>query len=214
MSTTPVFIDERINELIEEISLDVSGGPAYKTGITATEGGEEQRSQLWSQSHGDWSFGDKNLVKEETKNLQRFFHRVKGMVHSFRFKDWTDYEVLPGEGFARMTPYGLRLIKRYGDEVGAYERIITLPVNFTLKVNGDLRICTVEPVTGELVISGGGATEENVSWTGEFDVRVRLGVDKLPLIVIAIEDDEEDHLVQLSPVPIFECMPGRPPGLV
>lgn len=195
------FLNERVNDHIEPVSLDVMGGPGFSTRVVKLSGGGEQRNENLSQAYGSWEFGEKMLDNFELDVLRTFFWKVRGKLVEFRFKDWTDFEVGPGEGFARQTSKGVRLIKVYAPGI---EREIICPVDgFKLKVGAELVQASVDPSTGLLSWSGGGAVDD-ITWTGEFDARVRFDVDSMPLTVKNVNTRTGEKHIWLSPLPIVE----------
>ena len=196
------FLNERINEYIEEVSLDVMGGPSFNTRVVKLSAGGEQRNENLSQAYGAWEFGEKMLNNEELEIIRTFFWKARGKLIEFRFKDWTDFEVKPGEGFARQTSKGIRLIKRYAPGI---EREIPCPVDgFILKVGNEIRLsASVNPQTGLLETYGGGAASA-MTWVGEFDARVRFDVDSMPLTVKNVDTRTGEKHIWLSPLPIVE----------
>lgn len=82
----------------DNISEGAVGGPTYNTSIAMTQDGREARNQNWdgSKLSYDVAFGVK--TQDQLKELIAFFRSVKGKMHSFRFKDWTDYTATSSEG--------------------------------------------------------------------------------------------------------------------
>ena len=185
-----MFIDKRINEVIETISLESAGGPMFSTNVVSTAGGGEQRNINWSVSRGRWEFGERLLNQIELNDLLDFFQEAAGRANSFRFKDFADHTCKPGRGFAKRTARGLQLVKRYGEGATARDRIVTLPVNPVVTYNGSVVQATVDE-NGVLDFGVPDADEEKVAWHGEFDLRARFDTDQLTHRFDGI--DSEDH---------------------
>lgn len=79
------------------ISYGATGGPAYKTEVVISSAGYESRNQSWGAALAsyDVAHGLKNQV--ELSELLTFFRNAKGRAHSFRFKDWTDFNLIATE---------------------------------------------------------------------------------------------------------------------
>ena len=75
----------------EGISYGAIGGPEWLTGVVTTITGYEQRDgrllyprQRWDVSHGV-------RTAAEFAALRAYFLTMRGRLHGFRYKDWTDY---------------------------------------------------------------------------------------------------------------------------
>lgn len=197
------FLPQRINELVEEVSLQSVGGPQFSTTVVTTAAGGEQRNINWSASRGRWEFGDRIVNRDELDALLDHFQEAAGKGNSFPFKDFADYRVKPGQGAAKLTPVGLKLVKLYGTGLTIRERIIVLPRDFEVRVDGEVREASVDPITGVLSIVGG-ADPALITWTGDFDVKVRFDTDQLQHRFEAIDVDTEEALFYLFSLPVIE----------
>jgi len=119
-----------------DISIGARGGPKWRTVITQTQNGWEQRLQKWGniKSSYDVGYGVKSIAELQT--VVGFFNEVRGMAYGFRFKDWLDYSVTD----ETLTPNGsptLQLIKTYGSGNNNYVRNIIKPTSgsVTLELN-------------------------------------------------------------------------------
>lgn len=110
-----------------DISYGSQGGPSYLTDIVSLENGAENRAAIWSVALYvyDVSYGVKTLVQLQA--LHEFFHGRVGQLRSFRFKDFTDFEITQ----STLTITGsktIQLTKLYTSSPQTYERIIRKPI--------------------------------------------------------------------------------------
>ncbi len=159
----------------EKISLHATGGPSFLTNIVQVNSGAEFRDQVWSAGRAKYEVAHAARTEAKYKELLAFFRSMRGRLHGFRFKDWSDYRVLTGEGvFVMLTSTTFQLYKRYTFGSQTYDRKITKPVSGKVTVTGGTTP-TVNTVTGVVTVASGTPT----SWVGEFDVPVRFDVDDL-----------------------------------
>ncbi len=84
-------------ELPRTINYGAVGGVLFSTEIVTVNSGEEQRNGLWEN-------GKVNLTIDYLKDvaskdaLIKFFRSMKGALHSFNMRDWSDFEVSPLNG--------------------------------------------------------------------------------------------------------------------
>ena len=85
-----------------DIERGAIGGPRFNTTVLELDSGREKRNQNWQDTRGEWDVGyglmtkyqeDPASVIADVDDLIHFFYTVRGMAFSFRFKDWSDYEV-------------------------------------------------------------------------------------------------------------------------
>jgi uncharacterized protein (TIGR02217 family) len=153
-----------------KISFGAQGGPGFSTDVVVVSSGAEQRNIIWSQARRRYDVAHAARLQPASDEVKAFFHNMRGRAHGFRFKDWTDYQVIAGEGSIVTIGSVKHLGKRYTSGAQTYDRVITKPVSGTVTVTGG---GTVDYTTG--IITGGTPT----SWVGEFDVPVRFDTDEL-----------------------------------
>ncbi len=91
--------------LPEDIERGSAGGPLFNTTVKQFGSGFEKRNINWSQATGEWdaSFG---ILKKfdsgdtDLSGILATFHIAQGRGHSFRFKDWSDFEIGQENGTA------------------------------------------------------------------------------------------------------------------
>jgi uncharacterized protein (TIGR02217 family) len=79
-------------KLPDDISYGAIGGPEFSTSVTILNNGHEHRNINWEYPRHSYNISYDILSTAMVKNLLDFFLVAKGKAHSFRFKDWLDYE--------------------------------------------------------------------------------------------------------------------------
>lgn len=170
----------------EDIAYGSTGGPEYSTDVIITQGGYEQRNINWAEARARYNVAHGVKTQAQLDALIAFFRARKGKAHGFRFKDWTDYQIIgqilgEGDGIATTFP----LIKTYDSGSISENRNITKPVQGSVEiyVNSVLQTentdYTLNCATGIVSFTAAPGVEEIVSADGEFDVPVRFDTDRL-----------------------------------
>jgi uncharacterized protein (TIGR02217 family) len=200
------FHDIRLSDDIERGAV---GGPRFKTTILGLESGFEKRNIDWAEARGQWDVGYGLMSKEDTgaqaaflDKIRDFFYARRGRAHSFRFKDWTDFDIGDKDNptitnqqiaLGDDTTTVFQIFKRYSSGGIDYDRPLTKIVGGTQAVlldsvlqsdPGDYTIdLTTALITfGVAPASTGGAGpggEEIVQVACEFDSHVRFDNDQL-----------------------------------
>ncbi len=183
-----MFHDERLPDHVEK---GASGGPGFSTTILQLAGGAEKRNINFSRSRGSWDIGYGIQTKEDFTAILAFFYTKFGKAHSFRFRDWGDYQIgneemdTPqtigtGDGVQTVFP----VVRRYTTAAFQFDRILE-KINITPAPRAFLD--GVEQVTGFTFQTG----EATLTWSTppddgalvgvicEFDVIVRFDTDHL-----------------------------------
>lgn len=188
------FHDVRLPEDIERGS---QGGPRFNTTVMILGGGHEKRNIEWEQVKGSWDIGYGIEDKETFSVVLAFFYTRQGRAHSFRFKDWTDFEIgTPGNPVTFATGDSVttvfQLEKRYSSGGINYDREIRKPVAGTVEiyVNGVLQSSpanySIDLLTGLITfVSAPGAVP--IGAVCEFDVPVRFDTDAINMTVETFE---------------------------
>lgn len=129
-----------------DISQGSSGGPMYSTDVVTVNSGYESRNSEWVEARREYdaAFGVRD--EEQMYTLLEYFMAMKGMAHSFRFKDWGDYKscattetisdtdqtIGTGDG----VEVDFQLIKKYTQGLTA-QRDIKKPVSGTVVISID-----------------------------------------------------------------------------
>jgi uncharacterized protein (TIGR02217 family) len=129
----------------ECVAFGAVGGPMYLTEVVQVSSGFEQRNQVWQYGRCKWQVAHVPRPEDEMHQLLRFFRQMKGRLHGFRFKDYSDYQadaggagyVFAGDGHPSGEPTG-QLYKRYEDSTSAYDvRLIQKPIATTVVLSKD-----------------------------------------------------------------------------
>jgi uncharacterized protein (TIGR02217 family) len=165
------FLDIRFPD---GISYNAQGGPEFATDVVIVNSGAESRNQNWSQPRRVFEVSHAARMPADYKALQSFFHAVRGRADSFRFKDWTDYTAITGEGvFQEITNTTFQCYKKYTSGSVTFYRKITKPIA-PIVVTGGTGV-SVNYSTGLVTVSSSVPT----AWTGEFDCHARFDTDEM-----------------------------------
>lgn len=190
--------------LPEDVEAGATGGPVFQTGVLPLSSGGEQRNINWEEARHEWelSYGIQN--REDFEICRAFFFARRGMGHTFRFKDWSDFQVedeVQGVGDAVNTSF--QLIKVYeADGPAPYYRRITRPVAATVvwKVDGVIHAATPGAL-GLYTLSPAPGNGTTVTATCEFDMIVRFYTDKF---AIELEQSEAGVIGSLPVIEVRE----------
>lgn len=127
------FFDERFPENISENSQFISG---WRTTVTESFNAAEQRNQDWSlhRCRYDVAYGVKTV--DDLLTLKDFHTMCRGRLHTFRFKDWLDYQATE-QTLSHAGARTVQLVKLYGTSQNTYTRSITKPVDGTVTMTRD-----------------------------------------------------------------------------
>jgi uncharacterized protein (TIGR02217 family) len=175
-----------------EVERGAHGGPHFRTNVTTLASGLELRNAMWTRSRGSWevAYGvqSTNATDSNFNEVVDFFYARQGMLHDFRFRDWSDYKIDPAQviGVGNGAISTFRIIRKYTSGPSTYERRITRPTQSTLvvTVNGVSKTLGVDYTEnlGVLVFSVPPPAGHNVAVACEFDVPVRFDTDHLGIV--------------------------------
>ena len=189
----------------ERISRGSVGGPEFSTVVVKTTGGREQRDGQWQYPKQRWDVGQGASTPEQFAELRAFFLAMRGRLHGWRFKDWTDYQVSHAEGrVVGITSTTFQLFKRYALGAVFLDRKIVKPstgLAIEVRVSGTVTAATVNTATGVVTIPSAPAAA-NVTWAGEFDVPMRFDSDSFPASVLGTNG--AGPVFEVQQVPIIE----------
>lgn len=180
------FIEER---LLDRVSYGTAGGPTHNTRKVALRSGIIRRNQQWAYPHYRFAVLYRNLNPSHHAEVVAAFNACAGGVHSFRLKDWQDFEaddeLLPVTGTGESQE--IQLIKTYQFGSQEAQRLIRKPVEGTVVVTangtplvqvGSPNELSVDYTTGIVTVV---APEDAIlRWSGQFDVPVMFEDDALP----------------------------------
>lgn len=196
----------------EEISYGSTGGPSFKTHIFEGNSGIEKGSAVWSRTRHVYNAQKGITDKDKMDVVRAFFLNLRGRARGFRWKDWSDYELLDevigtGDGANNI----FRITKTY--TVGSLEyvrRIFKPCAGLQVSVGGVLKTegvyYTLDYTTGIITFNSLDTPEvgQVVTVTGEFDVPVRLDTDQL-------EAEHDGYMTETwSSIPIVELLLEEP----
>ncbi|MGK2872440.1 MAG: phage distal tail protein, Rcc01695 family [Alphaproteobacteria bacterium] len=178
------------------ISLGASGGPERRTEIVTLASGYEERNSPWADSRRRYNAGYGVRSLADIHQVIAFFEARSGRLHGFRFKDFSDFQSPPpgsaispndqiigtGDGVA----LGFQLYKNYISGSQSYARIITKPVDGSVRVALDgveqsAGLFTVDSASGIVTFSVAPGAGVSVSAGFTFDVPVRFDADFLEI---------------------------------
>lgn len=202
------FHDVRLPEDVEK---GAKGGPRFKTDILDLASGREKRNIAWQYTRGEWDLSYGMDTKSNHEAVLAFWYARQGRAHSFRFKDWTDYQIgtdsldLPQEiatGDGSTTSF--QIVRRYTSGTYTFSRPVTRPVAGTVRVFLDdveqLSGWTVDVDTGLITFSSAptASPDQSIGVVCEFDVPVRFDIDFLEITA------ERDDAFEFQEVTILE----------
>ncbi len=172
------FVEER---LLDCVSYGTAGGPTWLTRKVSLRSGIIRRNPLRSRPLYRFSIIYRNLLPDDHAEVINAFNACFGGVHSFRLKDWSDFEATDellsvlGTGGSQT----LQLTKIYAFGNVNVSRPIRKPVTGTVIITDDNVpiAATIDYTTGmaTFTASSGGI----LRWSGEFDVPVMFEDDQL-----------------------------------
>lgn len=184
-------------QLPDDVERGAQGGPRFKTTILTLSSGFEKRNIDWENTRGLWDIGYGLTSKTNFTLVQDFFYARQGRAHSFRFKDWSDFEV---DRQSMFTTDGstatFQLFKRYSSGGIDFDRDLTKPLgsdglawvnNISQTVVYDTTPSStevsIETLTGIVTLGSTHAATSalDVELQLEFDVPVRFDTDAFDL---------------------------------
>ena len=202
------FHDVRLPDDVEKGS---SGGPQFNTVIISLATGFEQRNIQWSQARALYNIGYGIQTKIDFNAVRDFFYARFGRAHSFRFKDWGDFEMARQIiGVTDTSTADFQIFKRYTSGALDYDRTISKPVtglilvwvnNVSISEGAGAGQFQVDELTGIVTIGSTLVAQSgtDVEVQCEFDVPVRFDVDKFD---VALETFEAGAIPNLPVVEV------------
>lgn len=136
------------------VSFGSGGGPEFRTDIAVLGSGHEQRNAIWANPRNRYNAGYGVQSVDDIYKVEAFWLARRGPLHSFRFRDPTDYKTCKPSSEIRPTDQEIgtgdgatrefQLWRSYGDKINPYRRKILTPrpSSVRIAVNG------VEKVSG------------------------------------------------------------------
>lgn len=186
-----------------DIAYGAVGGPEFFTDIITSSSGFEQRNINWLKARHRYNLAPAIKSKEQLEYLLKFFYLSMGKAIGFRFKDWSDYQLLKqkiavGDGKAKE----FQLIKTYNYLDYQTIRKISKPVLNTVKVysNGQLVNPRIDHQSGLIIFVEAPIKDIIIEAEAEFDVPVRFDTDYLATSIenYAVYSHHEIALVEIK----------------
>lgn len=194
------FIEER---LLDRVSYGTVMMPTWRTRKIPLRSGITRRNPLRSRPLYRFSVVYRNLLPIHHMEVVHAFNACYAGVHSFRIKDWSDYEAFdePFQVTGTGSPQTLQLAKTYTFGTQSILRPIRKPVSGTviIKAGGTPISATVDYTTGMATFTASNGSV--LTWSGEFDVPVMFEEDQLPF---SGDDKGQDGLFLNADVPLIE----------
>lgn len=173
------FIDQR---LLDCVAYGTEGGPTWATRRIGLKSGIIRRNANRSRPLYRYAVLYQNLQPEHHAEVIAAFNACMGGLHSFRLKDWSDFEADDvelaevGTGSAQQ----VQLAKPYTFGTETIWRPILKPVSGTVTMTADNSplVATIDYETG--IASFTASIGDVIRWSGEFDVPVMFEDDALP----------------------------------
>lgn len=85
------FIDAILDEAV---AYGFEGGPEYSTDEVILDNGIRHANSAWAYPRHRYNAQYDNMEDEDRARVIEIFHAVRGKRHSFKFKDWNDYQAV------------------------------------------------------------------------------------------------------------------------
>lgn len=195
-----------LNAYLQEcMSYGFSGGPTYSTQIVTLRNGQERRNAMWDQPRHVYTANYSNISKDAFREVKRMFMTCRGMATAFKFKDWLDYQA-ENEDFAigNGTKYIFQLAKvSVTDNIQYFRNIYSVKPGAVILIN-DVPASgyTIDYDRGTVTFDTPPFNGSVLSWTGDFDIWVRFGMDNLSFDLTNLNaTNGQITLVEVSPPP-------------
>lgn len=193
----------------DAIARGARGGPGYSTTVVAAFGGGEDRNANWEEARHRYDVSQTVKDDEQARELDAFFRKARGRKNTFRFKDWTDYQLAAADSrLVLVSGTTYQISKVYGadeptfEEVRALRRIVagsltvyssgaplTAGVDYTVDLN-----------TGLVTTASGTLTA-----ACEFDVPCRFDFDEKDSTLVTVRPNGQT-LIEWSGIRIVEVL--------
>ena len=75
-----------------DVAAGVVGGPERRVNIAPLASGFEERNARWSASRRSYQAGLGIRTADDLAEVLALFEEMRGPLHSFRFRDWSDFK--------------------------------------------------------------------------------------------------------------------------
>lgn len=193
------------------------GGQAWETQIIEFSNGRTRRNQRRSAPLGQWQLGNRMIDAQTLDYLRTFMHGMRGRLHSFLYRDWTDYEAVDEQLVIDGTATS-QLIKAYSLSINGWVRDIVKPDPAKVTIEHDSGAGFIPLVLDSdytLDASTGIVTwlldplpddPDVMRWSGEFWVPVRFDSDVFSAQFMGFEErpSGNERAYQIGSVSVTE----------
>jgi uncharacterized protein (TIGR02217 family) len=177
------------------------GGPTFNTRVITTQNWEERRNADAILCRHTYSLPLSNILNQAyLTQLKQTYLSCRGMLHSFKVKDYSDFEAsnevfFVGDGTTNTAQ--LRKTSTFGTL--SYVRLINKPnSDIQVFVNGSAVVFTVDQLTGIVTFAVAPALGAVCTWSGEFRVAVRFNSDALAATIDNRNNVDEEYIMNGS----------------
>lgn len=200
------------------VAAGVSGGPERRVDIVQLASGAEERNARWKHSRRsyDASLGIRDA--DDLKAVVGLFEEAGGPLHSFRFRDWSDFSSAAstrqdpspldqGIGTGDGATATFQLVKTYGG-LAPYTREITKPVPGSVLVSlGGAAQATgwaVDHLTGLITFTAAPTPGTEIRAGFLFDVPVRFDSQEIHVSMAFFSEAEGRGVGSVPDIPLIE----------
>jgi uncharacterized protein (TIGR02217 family) len=174
------------------------GGPEFSTNIQVIASGREKRNPDWSICRHKYTAAFANISDEGFRAIKKVFLMMRGRLHTFLFKDWSDFQALNEQfaiGDGSTTVFQLRKTSLDVSSGAEYDRIITKPdLGVVVEASGVVDpTAVVSSLDGTVTFLSAPANHAVLTWSGTFKVQVRFDIDYMPFSL-----DNRNHLAYVT----------------
>lgn len=196
-----------INAVLDkEVAYGFEGGPEYSTDEVLLDNGIRHANSAWAYPRHRYTAQYDNMKDEDRSRIIEIFHAVRGKRHSFKFKDWNDFEAEQQPLNVSLEYIGttdaVQLYKTYSFGPAYAIRPIQAIETATVFIDEDTPVAgTVDTETGlftpdEPWVSG------SYTWSGEFYVWVHFTNDYNAFTINSWQASTADIEMEEDKIPI------------
>lgn len=172
--------------LSTRVEAGFTSAPSFKTNIHMLRSGHEVRNADWAAPLRKFSASYAAFQPAERAELVGCQMACYDQLHTFLFRDWTDYRVTwQSLGNAPSGTTAVQLVRTYAFGAETYSRTIKHPVNGSVTVyqNGVAKAGTYSTTTGLFTPSTSWTAGQPLTADFEFDVAVRFANDFVEFVL-------------------------------
>lgn len=175
-----------------QISYGTRGSVEFSSHVVETPGGSRFVNSNWQKARAAFDVAANLQSQSELDAIRSFFYQRMGKVHSFRFKDWSNFKLanaIQGVAVNILTEGAFQIYQWHVSGAYSYARKITKPVNGTLavrvddalQVEGESNDYTANYSTGIVTFNAGKVPANGavISVDCEFDLHVQFDTDTI-----------------------------------